>query len=372
MDINTVRAWIEIDTGALIGNLELAKSQSGKKVMCVVKANAYGQGAVPYAKILAAAGADAFAVACLSEGIELREAGITQPILILGWTAPECADRLASFSLTQSVVDEEYALALNESAQQQILEVHVKLDTGMSRTGICAVGDPRAAAEAVIRINRLPNLRVRGVFTHFAAAENPQKDAYTHWQIHNYGLVLDALQEMGFREPIIRHVGNSAAILRHKEELFDMVRMGIMMHGLYPDGKRPPASKLQTVMSFKARVAQVRVLPAGSFVGYGCTYENRTEARIAVITAGYADGYPWRLGNRGAYAVINGHRCPQIGNVCMDMCMFDVSGLNVRSGDEAILFGRGGMPLEEVAELCGTIDYETLCLITERVKRVYL
>ena len=366
------RAWVEIDSRALIHNFELAKRLTGKQIMCVIKGDAHGHGAALCGKLLEAHGADAFAVACLSEGIELRRSGITRPILVLGWTAPEYAGLLAEHRLAQSVFDEEYAVELSEAAQAAglPLEVHIKLDTGMSRTGILAQTDHEEAARAIRRIADLPGLRVTGIFTHCAAADMPEKDDFTAWQVENYSAVLRTLARQGFDRPLLRHMGNSAVILNHPEAYFDMVRLGVMMYGLYPDGVDRPDGPLRPVMTLKSRVAQVKELPAGAHVSYGCTFQTERPTKIAVIAAGYADAYPRSLSNKGAYAVINGKRCPQIGRICMDMCMFDVTGVDVQRGDEVILYGKGGMSLEAVTNLVGTINCEPTALMTNRVKKI--
>ena len=369
-----MRAWVELHTSAFVHNLAAAKEMTGKQVMCVIKGNAHGHGAVACGRLLEAHGADAFAVACLEEGIELRKAGIQKPILILGWTPAEFAAQMAEYDLAQSVIDEDYAIELNEAAAAigKIVDIHVKLDTGMSRTGIFAQDDPKAAARIVNRIAALPNLSVKGIFTHFAAADMPEKDDFTAWQLDNYKAVLAELDGLGFDREVVHHIGNSACIMYHPETHFDMVRMGVMMYGLYPDGVFLPDGPLQPALTLKARVAQVKPLPAGAHISYGCTFETTRPTKIAVVTAGYADAYPRALTNKGAYAVINGVKCPQIGRICMDMCMFDVTQANVHRGDEVILYGRGGMPMEEVAALAGSINCEPLCLLTNRVKKIYL
>ena len=374
MTNDTMRAWVEIHRDAFVHNLAVAKKLTGKKVMCVIKGNAHGHGAVECGKLLEAHGADAFAVACLSEGIELREGGIQKPILILGWTPAACAAQLAEYELAQSVIDEEYAAELSGAACAAgvTVDIHAKLDTGMSRTGILAQKDPKAAAETVNRVATLPNLNIKGIFTHFAAADMPEKDDFTAWQLSNYNAVLAELDALGFDREVVRHTGNSAGIMYHPETHFDMVRMGVMMYGLYPDGVFRSDGPLEPALTLKARVAQVKELPVGAHISYGCTAKTERPTKIAVVTAGYADTYSRSMSNKGAYAVINGFKCPQIGRICMDMCMFDVTDADVHRGDEVILYGRGGMSMEEVAVLSDSINCEPLCLLTNRVHKVYL
>lgn len=372
MKSETMRTWVEIDTSALLHNLNIAKS-TGKKVMCVIKANAYGQGAVQYAKLFEANGADAFAVACLAEAIELRENGLKLPILILGWTDASCAEQLSDYGLTQSIIDEDYAGELSRVAQAagKVVDVHVKLDTGMSRTGLYAQAEHEKAAQAVVRIAALPGLAVKGIFTHYATADMPERLDFTTWQLGNYNAVMAELEKLGFDLPLIHHTSNSAAIMCHPDAHFDMVRMGVMMHGLYPDNVRQEDGPLANVITLKSRVAQVKEYPVGACVSYGCTETTQRPTKLAVVAIGYADGYPRRLSNQGTYAVINGQKCPLFGRICMDMCMFDVTDADVSRGDEVILFGTGGMSIEEVASKIGTINYEVVSLITKRVPKVY-
>lgn len=369
----TARAWAQIDLAAMTHNFNIAKS-TGKKVMCVIKANAYGHGAVPCGLHLQKLGADFFAVACLAEAIELRRGGISKPILILGYTPAEYAAELAQHDITQTVYDMESAKALSAEAAKAgvTIDVHVKVDTGMSRIGIYAQ-DAEAAASAADEIEHiygLPGLNVRGVYTHFSVADDMDQTHYTNWQLSNYKAVLDALSVKGIH-PELRHAGNTAAIMNHPDSHFDMIRAGIMLYGMYPDGVHRNGP-LRPVMTLKSRVAQIRELPAGASVSYGRTYETKKPTRMAVITAGYADGHPRRISD-DSYDIINGRSFPQIGRICMDMHMLDVTGDDtVKVGDEVSLWGGEGMTAEQVAERVGTLNYELTCLITPRIARVYV
>ena len=369
-----LRAWAEIHIGALCSNLKLAQEKTGRPVMAVIKGDAHGHGAAHCGLALQEHGAAAFAVACVQEAIELREAGITKPILILGWTPAEYASELSGFTLTQSVMSEEYAEELNAAASEAgvTVRVHTKLDTGMSRTGIFAQSEHGKAAEAICRIAAMRNLDVCGIFTHFAAADVPEKDDFTAWQLSNYTAVLSELEKRGFERDVVHHVGNSAGILYHPECRFDMVRAGVMLYGFYPNSIHLEDGPLEPVLTLKARVAQVKELPAGAKVSYGCLFEAPKPMKIAVVTAGYADAYPRNLTGKGAWAIIGGKRCPQIGRICMDMCMFDVTDADVKAGDEVILYGRDGMPMDEIAALAGTINCDMTCLLPKRVKKVYI
>ena len=369
------RAWAEIDTKALQQNLSYAKELSKRKVMCVIKGNAHGHGAVECAKILQKAGADAFGVACFEEACELREARIRLPVLILGFTDPRFVLQLINKDIIQSGFDLDYAKELNDAAKRfgRSVKIHAKIDTGMTRTGIFAQDDPDKAADEVIEMANLPNLDVCGIFTHFSSADMPEKDEYTAWQLQNFKAVLDSLKKKGFdTDRLVKHAGNSACIMYHPDFGFDMVREGVMMYGFYPNGVWEVDGPLAPVLTLCSRVAQVKEIPAGTCVSYGCTFTSEQPMKIAAVSAGYADSYPRSVSNKGAWAVINGVRCPQIGRVCMDMCLFDVTGVDVKRGDKVILYGKGGMPLDELAALTGTINCEITSLLTNRVERIYL
>ncbi|MBR3298382.1 MAG: alanine racemase [Clostridia bacterium] len=367
----TTRTWAEIDLSALKHNLNYAKRSIGRKVICVIKADAYGHGAVECGRYLEAHGADMFAVAALQEAIELRESGIKLPILILGYTAPEHAAIISKLDLEQTVVDEEHAFRLNQAAKEAgvTVKVHASLDTGMSRIGIFAQADHMSAILAVEHICNMSNLDCVGMYTHFAAADDPAEYEFTNFQYRNYSIVYSGLAERGIRIPNC-HVSNSAAILSSPVH-FDSIREGIILYGLYPNSKPVEYGVLEPVMTLKTRVTQVRPLPAGVTVGYGRTYRTESPITSAVIGAGYADGYSRRLSNNARVA-INGNFYPQIGRICMDASMVNVTGGDVKQGDIATLFGRGGMSLEEVSQIVGTINYELACLVTKRTGRVYV
>lgn len=369
---DTARTWAEIDMAALKSNLDIALA-SGKKVMCVIKADAYGHGAVHCGRFLERHGASAFAVACLSEALELREGGITKPILILGYTPDEYAAVLAKHDITTTLVDESHARELSEAAKLAGVTVkgHIKLDTGMSRAGLLAQGRENAleAAKAAERMMKLPNVKVTGMYTHFSVADTSSEDKYTAWQLDNYKTVLDYLTAHGSR-PETCHTTNSAGILYHPETEIDMVREGIILYGMYPDSK-PRTGALKPVMTLKTRVSQVRDFPAGTTVSYGRTFKGDKPFTTAVMLAGYADGYPRRLSN-DTTVTINGKRYKQAGRICMDMAMALVDKNEVKRGDEVTLIGGDSITWEEASETVGTINYELTCLVTPRVPRVYV
>ena len=373
---DNARSWAEIDLSALKHNFEYASKRIGRKVICVLKADAYGHGAGECGLYLQKCGAYMFAVAALTEAVAMRKSGITIPIMILGYTSPEYAEILSDFDIEQAIVDEEHAIAMNKAAAKlnKKVKVHIALDTGMSRIGIYAQKNHTAAADAAERIYRMSNLDVVGMFTHFAAADEPDQAEYTMFQYRNFSIVYNRLIERGIRIKNC-HVSNSAAILNSPIH-FDSIRLGISLYGMYPDSKPVKDGPLKPVMSLKARVTQTRTLPQGATISYGRTFTTRRTTHTAVISAGYADGFSRRLSNK-ATVTINGKRYPQIGRICMDVCMADVTdGYDepggVRAGDEVTIIGDGGMSAEEAAQIVGTINYELTCLITNRVKRIYV
>lgn len=372
-----VRTWAEIDLSALKYNHEYAKSISGRKVICVLKADAYGHGAVVCGKYLQNhCGAFMFAVATINEAIELRENGITIPIMVLGYTSSQYVDILSTLAIEQTVVDEEHANALNAAAEELglHLKVHIALDTGMSRIGIYCQKRHDEAIDAVERIYNLANLDVVGMFSHLAVADDLEQTEFTFYQYRNFAIVYNGLAERGIRIPNC-HVSNSAAVLNCPFQ-FDSVRFGISLYGMYPDSKPVINGPLKPVMALKSRVTQLRLLEPGATVSYGRTFTVRRNTNMAIISAGYADGYSRKLSNH-TYITINGNRYPQIGRICMDVCMADITDAKdnaerVNVGDEVVLLGNGGMSFEEASEVVGTINYELSCLVTARAKRIYV
>ena len=367
------RTWTEIDLSNLEHNYRALRAMlpQGCRFLGVVKADAYGHGAVQVARRLETLGAEYLAVACLDEALELRQAGITTPILILGYTPTERAEALLDNGITQTVYDVEMARALSDAAAAagKTLKIHVKADTGMSRLGwLCGGEDQSAAVEAIAQVCALPGLEAEGIYTHFANADGDED--YTMLQFTRFLDLLEALKERGITFAI-RHRAASAAALKFPCTHLDMVRPGIALYGHYPDpsceGLDGPG--LRPVMTLKTRVASVKAVPAGTPVSYGCTHVLDRETKLAALTIGYADGLP-RLCSDRWQVELGGRRAPILGRVCMDMCMADVTGLEVAPGDEAEVFGER-LPVEELAALAGTIQYELLCAVSPRVWREY-
>lgn len=368
------RTWTEIDLSNLEHNYRALRAMlpQGCRFLGVVKADAYGHGAVQVARRLETLGAEYLAVACLDEALELRQAGITTPILILGYTPVERADSLLEGGITQTVYDVDMARALSDAAMAagKTLKIHVKADTGMSRLGwLCGEADQSAAVEAIAQVYALPGLEAEGIYTHFANADGDED--YTMLQFTRFLDLLEALKDRGITFAI-RHCAASAAALKFPCTHLDMVRPGIALYGHYPDpsceGLDGPG--LRPVMTLKTRVASVKTVPAGTPVSYGCTYVLDRETKLAALTIGYADGLP-RLCSDRLEVLVKGSRAPIVGRICMDMCMADVTGLDVAPGDEVEVFGEH-LPIEDVAALAGTIQYELLCAVSPRVHRAYL
>ena len=368
------RTWTEIDLSNLEHNYRALRAMlpQGCRFLGVVKADAYGHGAVQVARRLETLGAEYLAVACLDEALELRQAGITTPILILGYTPTERAEALLDNGITQTVYDVEMARALSNAAAAagKTLKIHVKADTGMSRLGwLCGGENLSAAVETMAQVCALPGLEAEGIYTHFANADGDED--YTMLQFARFLDLLEALKERGITFAI-RHCAASAAALKFPCTHLDMVRPGIALYGHYPDpsceGLDGPG--LRPVMTLKTRVASVKAVPAGTPVSYGCTHVLDRETKLAALTIGYADGLP-RLCSDRLEVLVKGSRAPIVGRICMDMCMADVTGLDVAPGDEVEVFGEH-LPIEDVAALAGTIQYELLCAVSPRVHRAYL
>lgn len=369
MKLETMRTWAEISLGNLEHNYRALRACApDSKFLGVVKANAYGHGAVPVARKLEELGADYLAVACLNEAMELRQAGIRMPILILGATPEELAGLVVDYDVTQTVFTPGLAQALSQAAgvQGRRAKIHVKVDTGMSRLGLLD-HDPAAAAREVEGLCALPNLEAEGIFTHFANADGDE--GYTMTQFTRFLDLLDALAGEGITFAI-RHCAASAAVLNYPCTHLDMVRPGIALYGHYPAPDMEYTCPLEPVMTFKTRVAAVRALPAGTPVSYGCTHVLDRDSRLAVLPVGYADGY-FRLFSDRLKVAVGGGAAPLVGRVCMDMCMADVTDLpQAAAGDEVTLYG-DQVPVEAGADLVGTIQYELLCDVSPRVPRVY-
>ena len=369
------RTWAEISLNAVEHNYNEFRRvlPETTRFLGVVKANAYGHGASQVAHRLEKLGADYLAVACLDEAVWLRRDGIRLPILILGATPAECADELVQYDITQAVECAEKGFALSENLPAGAkLKIHIKLDTCMGRIGFRARDNAELlAAEEVMK---LPNLICEGCFMHFAVSDEPAtQEAYTRDQFETFIKASDKLMaDTGIRFAI-RHCGNSGCVLNYREYALDMVRPGLLTYGMYPAAEHGGLD-LRPAMQLKTRVAVITHHKKGDTISYGRTWTAERDCTLAVIPIGYADGLHRCLSNK-LEVLIHGQRVRQVGRICMDMCMIDVTDIpEAAVGDVVTVFGTDGdavLPVEELARLAGTINYELTCAVAPRVPRVY-
>ncbi len=364
--------WVEIDLDAVAHNVrELKRLIGDADLLAVVKANAYGHGAPMVARTALKNGAKWLGVARVDEGIQLRRAGIKSPILIIGYSTPSEAESIVKNQLTPTVNSKQFALALSavSAAYNIACPIHIKVDTGLTRYGLL----PDEIVDFAKGLNTLPNLRLEGLYTHFATSDEPDK-GFVHQQFKVYRETLQRLTDEGIKITV-RHAANSGAALDVPETRMDLVRCGITLYGLYPSTDVSREAKLRPVLSFKSQVARVREVPAGTTVSYGRTYKIDSTTRLALVPVGYADGLSRALSNQGS-VLIRGHRAPIVGRVCMDQCVVNVNEIpDVRVGDEVVIIGRQDgeeITADELAKQLGTINYEITSSITARVPRVYL
>jgi len=371
-----VVAWAEIDLDAIAHNVSQFKRHVGERggatrLIAVVKANAYGHGAVQVAQTALQAGADMLAVNRLLEGVALRKAGIQSPILIMGYTPADGAEAAVAWNLTPSLTTIDLAQALSQHALAAgvSVPVHVKVDSGMGRYGLL----PDETLEFLHALSGLAGIRLEGLFTHFATADWADP-AFNHQQLTRFIEIRDAARQAGFNFPIV-HAANSAAAMRLPQAHLDAIRLGVGLYGLDPSSEWPPVFEIRPALALKSRVARVRWLEAGASVGYGRSYITPRPTLVALIPVGYGDGYHRVLSNQGA-VLIRGRRAPIIGRVSMDQFVVDVTFIpGVQQDDEVVLIGAQGserIRAEEVAALAGTINYEVTTSLLARVVRVYL
>lgn len=373
MDLRMKRTWAEVRLENIVHNMKAIRAAlpAGTRFLGVVKADAYGHGAVAVSRALEAHGADYLAVSCLDEALELRDGGVGLPILILGHTPVEYLSTLLARDLTQTVSNlakaREYDAAA--AALGGRLRIHIKLDTGMSRLGFLCAGDHFAqGVENVAAACACPHLLPEGVYTHFAMSDEPGEAARacTLEQLRLFRAMLSALEERGLTFPL-RHCANSGAVLNYPDTAFDMVRPGLLLYG-YGDGGR---LGLRPGMRLVSRVATIKHYDPGVAVSYGGLYTTDRPTRMGVIPVGYADGLLRCLSNRCAFAV-GGGLAPQRGRICMDMCMIDLTELPEAKVDSRVeIFGEHAS-LDALAQQAGTIPYELLCAVSKRVPRVYV
>lgn len=368
-------AWLEISPANLQYNCETVKKIVGDqvKVCAVVKANGYGHGVIETSKACLAAGAEFLAVAMLTEAMELREAGFTCPILILGWTPEEGYEQAIQQQIRLAVFDAEEAARLNAKALAMGKKalVHLKLDTGMSRIGFQADEAGLATAEVILNME---GITVEGIFSHFSKADEADK-AFAKNQLAIFKQFNKQLEERtGVRIPI-QHMAASAGIIDLPEGHLDMVRPGIMLYGFQPSAEMHNTADLKPALVWKARVGRVQMLPAGRLIGYNGTFELKQDTLVATVPVGYADGYNRLLSNYG-YVLCQGKKLPIIGKVCMDQFMVDASQVpQLQVGDEVTLLGNDGdvsITVTEMASMLKTIEHEIVCGIAPRVPKFYV
>ena len=374
------RTWAEVSLDNLEHNYRAIKNHipEGCRFLGVMKADAYGHGAVPLSHALCELGAEYLAVSNLEEAIQLRRGGVRAPMLILGYTPASFADTMVFMDITQEVHSLEYAKELDTAlaGTNYILNVHLKLDTGMTRIGFFAYDHERTLPE-LLEVCGLPHLHVEGVFTHFCVADSKaaEDEAFTRTQYARFTAMLDALAAHGIR-PELRHCASSGATILYPELALDMVRPGIATYGHAPSEDAEGILDLRPLMTVRTTVAQLREIPAGTSISYGRTYTAERDMRVAVLPIGYADGLLRGLSGKVSFR-IRGRMARSVGRICMDMCMVDVSEIpGIRVGDEAALFGYDTdgtlLPCERIAQQAGTISYEILCGISKRIPRIYM
>lgn len=371
------RTWAEVSLDALQHNYQVLTKDlpEGCRFLGVVKADAYGHGAVPVARELQKLGAGYLAVSNYEEALQLRRGDVTLPILILGYTPVEFARDQAALHITQEVHSLGYGRQLSEQLEGTglTLTVHMKIDTGMSRLGFFAYDRPETVPE-LVELCSLPNLHVEGAFMHFAVADTPSELDYTQMQHQRFMNVLDALKAHGI-QPEIVHCANSAATIAFPAYHHDMVRPGIATYGLSPSEEMRGMADLQPLMEMKTTIAAIRPFEAGVTVSYGRTYETPGPRTIAVCPIGYADGLQRRLSGK-LHFLLHGKKIPVVGRICMDMCMVDITDVpEAQVGDTVTVVGRDGdaaITWDDWADQLGTISYELVCDINKRVPRLYL
>lgn len=361
---NGITATIHLEN--IRHNFHVIQKHTNANICAVIKDNAYGHGAVPVAKALLEVGAKVLAVATADEGVELRKAGITAPIIVL--SRAMSVQTIIEYDLSPAIFDYHAAEILNEQAREmgKIVKIHIKINTGMTRLGFNA--DMQTTIEEIRSIYEMPNLHIEGIFSHFSAADAKDEKDFTQYQIKQFKQICESVN----LDIPIKHICNSAGTFEYPEAHFDMVRCGIALYGYSPDSASDYGLKL--VMELKTKVLQVRDVAEGESISYGRTYKTGFPSKIAVISAGYGDGYNRKLSNNG-YVLIAGKKASIVGRICMDVCMVDISDIDdVYPGCEAVLIGQSGdevITADMMANQIGTISYEILTSVNGRVNRVY-
>lgn len=366
--------WAEINLDNLEFNMKgIKKLAKSTEIFGVVKADAYGHGAIDVAPVLLENGVTRLAVAVISEAVELRRAGIDCPIMILGYTPLSLADDILKYDIEQTVFSYDYALELSKIAEKRHIKVkiHIALDTGMGRIGFLS---DEKSVEDVYKINKLPNIEIEGLFSHFSTADEDNKE-YTYKQFDNFNYFYKKLKSRGVSVGV-RHIANSAAIMDLPDTHLDGVRPGIILYGYYPsDEVNKKKLELKPVMTLKTNIVHIKTLKKGEYISYGRKFRCEKDSVIATLPVGYADGYT-RLMFGKAKVIINDKFAPVVGRICMDQCMVDITEISTaKVGDEVILMGESHnckFNADDIAGHIHTINYEVVCMISKRVPRVYI
>ena len=374
MESTLRRTWAEIDLSALAHNYKKLRERVGKdtRFLGVVKADAYGHGAILVSRLLQELGADYLAVSSIDEAMELRKNRITMPILILGHTPKDQVENLIRYNITQAVTCKAKAYEYSEEAVRLggTLRIHIKVDTGMSRLGYLCDGEHfMTGVEGIYEAVTLPGLEAEGIFTHFAVSDEPGEEckAYTKHQFDLFTRVIETVEEKWGKKFSIRHCANTGAVARYPKTYLDMVRPGLLLYGY---GEFAKELDLQPVMSLKTCISTIKTYPAGTKVSYGGIFTCEKRTRMGVVPYGYADGFFRSLSNKCSLYTKEGP-ARQRGKICMDMCMIDITDMmSVDVGSEVEIFGRHNS-INEMAALAGTIPYELTCAVSKRVPRVY-
>lgn len=367
------RVQANIDLDNICNNVKKARKllADGTKIMAIIKADGYGHGAVPIAMVLENY-VEAYGIAILEEGIELRKAGVKKPILILGYTPEQMCKELVSYDIMPTVFSYKMAEVISQEGirQNKIVKIHIKLDTGMSRIGFSLTKD---SIKVIQKISRLENIQIEGCFSHFSKADEADK-SFTYTQLERFEEFVGRLEEIGIYIPI-KHISNSAGIIEVPVANKNMVRMGISTYGLYPSEEVDKSKHvLEPAMEIKACVSFVKEVEPGIGIGYGGTFVTQKKMKVATVPVGYGDGYPRGLSGKGR-VLIHGHSAPILGRVCMDQFMVDVTDIpETKEGDIVTLVGRDGtehITVEELANMAGSFNYEFVCDVGKRIPRVY-
>lgn len=371
-----MRTWAEVSLKNIEHNYRTmrARLREGTRFLGIVKADGYGHGAVQVAGLLQKLGCEYLGVACIDEALSLRENSITLPILLMGYTSPQFADKLIENNLTQTIYSLEMAQEFSQAALsvKKKLKVHLKADSGMGRLGFTC-HHSRDPEQEMLKILELPGLEVEGIFTHFAVSDS-FGDPFTQAQFNDFKTLVSNLEKISEKRFAIKHCANSGAMINYDWTYSDMVRPGLSLYGLYPENETGGLD-LRPAMELKTRIAQIKDFDEGDTISYGRIYTVPDRRKIAVISIGYADGLHRILSGK-IDVLIRGKRARQVGRICMDMCMVDITGIpEAQVGDVVTIFGRDGdsfIPVEELAEQAGTVSYELLCAVSPRVPRVYI